>query len=90
MTYIQISETVHQNIYTGNDRTSGWLKWVAEAHAHELPEPRISPLCVLFGHRWNTPVSLMPGANGRACKRCARRGLFVIETRQEDASNQDS
>jgi len=75
----------HLNVYDGRDAKRGrtTLAWVIEAVEGMLPEPTISPTCKRKGHEWTpavTPISRL--AEVRGCKRCARRGLIVLETRQ--------
>lgn len=75
----------HLNVYDGRDVKRGGTTtgWVVQALEHMLPEPTISLTCRRKGHEWTAPVTpLSPFAEVRGCKRCAKRGLLVLETRQ--------
>ena len=80
------------NSYDGFSDTFGYTQSCLKALRPLLPAPSISPTCKRKGHEWTDErVVMFPGASMRACRRCARRGLVVIETRQDraSASNQD-
>ena len=75
-----------ENVYSGLDlkhrnTTTGWVMQEAEK---VLPRPEISSTCKRKGHEWSRPFwPLFGEAAVRGCKRCARRGLIVIQTTQE-------
>lgn len=73
------------NQYHGFSETYGLTQWCLDAFRPLLPTPTISPTCKRKGHDWTEDrVVMMAGAEMRACKRCARRGMVVIAT-QGDA-----
>lgn len=77
-----MSET-WQNTYSGFDRAAcrDWSGSIACYMRKVLPPPMISPTCAKKGHDWSEPIVWFPGAPVYGCKRCAKRGLLVLETR---------
>jgi hypothetical protein len=58
-------------------------EWVIEALEPLLPKATPSPKCIR-GHDWTEPrMPLSSLTTVRACKRCARRGLLILESRAE-------